>query len=35
MQRKEKDGWCLGYADEAVGEPCNPDDNKDIEGALV
>ena len=34
-QRKEKGGWCLGYADEAGGEPCNPSDNKDIEGTLV
>jgi hypothetical protein len=33
-QAKEKGEWCLGYADEAGGEPCNSADKQDLEALL-
>jgi hypothetical protein len=29
--KQKKDGWCLGYANEAGSKPCNLADNKNIE----
>ncbi|MFH1703872.1 MAG: hypothetical protein ABIB41_10690 [Nitrospirota bacterium] len=33
--KKEKDGWGLGYADEAGDEPCNSADKQNLESDLV
>jgi hypothetical protein len=33
-QTKEKGGWCLGYADEAGGEPSNPADKRIFKALL-